>query len=154
MARFSTKLDRFNHLIYHKKVHDKHQGLAKFIPSKKILLIIAAIVVTLGAIIAGYFIWQAIGVKNDPDAANKQLAARIVTEVGKLYDVPQNETPDVAKLNSAKQLNGQEFYAKAQDGDYVIIYPTSQIALLYREQTHKLINVDHVSLKATDSTKK
>jgi hypothetical protein len=64
----------------------------------------------------------------------------ILEKVGKLIDIP-NETPTVATVSDVTKLTGQEFFAKAQNGDKVIIFPKAQKAILYRPGTNKIIEV-------------
>jgi hypothetical protein len=65
----------------------------------------------------------------------------IIGKVGKIVDLPKNETPTIATVSDVTKLNGQEFFAKAQNGDKVIIYAKAQKAYLYRPGTDKLIEV-------------
>jgi len=64
----------------------------------------------------------------------------IIGKVGKLIDLPK-ETPTIATVSDISKLSGQEFFAKAQNGDKVIIFPKAQKAILYRPATEKIIEV-------------
>ena len=74
----------------------------------------------------------------------KVLAANqvndIIVKVGKLMDLP-NETPTVATVSDVTKLSGQQFFAHAQNGDKVIIFPNAKKAILYRPGTNKIIEV-------------
>lgn len=64
----------------------------------------------------------------------------ILSKVGKLMDLP-NETPTIATVSDVTKLSGQEFFAHAQNGDKVIIFPNAKKAILYRPTTNKIIEV-------------
>lgn len=64
----------------------------------------------------------------------------ILGKIGKLIDIP-DETPTVATVSDVTKLSGQEFFAKAANGDKVIIFPKAQKAILYRPETNKIIEV-------------
>ena len=110
---------------------------------KKLLIIGGAVLLVVIAIVAGIFAWNYF---NDPARANRETVNRILADVGKIYDLPTDEEPSVAKMQDTSELNKQEFYQKAQTGDFVLIYKKAQLAIIYRESAKKLINVDHVEI--------
>lgn len=112
-----------------------------FAEKKKLLLICGAVALVIAVAAASFFAWQYF---NDPARSNSDTAERIVNDVAKLYDLPTDEQPSVAQLQDPAGLQGQEFYQKAQKGDYVLVYRKAKLALIYRESAKKLINVDHV----------
>lgn len=101
------------------------------------LVMVAAVV---GAV--GVFVWH--GQKSDSKKDSATLSAEIITKVGKHYMLP-SETPTVAQIKDKSSLSGnQEFYQAAENGDYVLVYKTSKLAIIYREQLDKLIKVSPV----------
>lgn len=117
--------------------------------NKKTVIVGAAFVVLLAA--AGYFGWQFFALKNNTEAQNKALAADIKTAVGKIYILPSDEEPTVARIEDKDSLKGQTFFDKAQNGDYVIVYEKSKLALLYRQQDGKLVNVGPITTDTSQS---
>jgi len=93
--------------------------------------------------VAGYVVWQSL---QNPANANLATADRIKKEVARLYELPTNEEPSVAQLQDPQSVQHQEFYQKAQKDDYILIYPKAQLALIYRDSSKKLINVDNVKI--------
>lgn len=79
----------------------------------------------------------------------QRQAEEVVTEVAKLYDVPVDEEPTLATVSNPQKLSGQEFFAKAQNGDRVLFYPQSKKAILYRPSAHKIIEVSTLSQPAS-----
>lgn len=111
-------------------------------------LVAGAVLLVLLAAAAGYFFWQYMTLKNDPMAANKETAAKITAQVGQVLQLPEGEEPEVAKVTDTSKIKDQPFFAKAEVDDYVIVYQKSQLAILYREKTRKLINVDYVEISS------
>lgn len=62
-----------------------------------------------------------------------------------------NESPTFATVSDVSQLSGQTFFEHALNGDKVLIYPNSKMAILYRPSTKKIIAVGPVKIN-TDNT--
>lgn len=84
--------------------------------------------------------------------ANKDKISEIVARVGKLTVLPQGETPTLAEVTDISKLVNQPFFAKAQNGDEVLIYTGAKTAYLYRPSTNQLINVAPVTQGDTSSS--
>jgi len=115
------------------------------------LLLNAVLAVVTVASLAGavYFYLQyqqtQLALKN-PTLAAQQQASAIVTAVGKLIDLPKNEQPTIATVSDITKLKDQPFFAKAQNGDKVLIYTQAKEAILYRSSENKIIAVAPVNL--------
>lgn len=77
-----------------------------------------------------------------PEDEAKQLAS----EVGKLIDLPSDEVPTIATVTDASKVQDKPFFAKAQNGDKVLLYAKSSKAVLYRPSAKKLIEVSALNL--------
>jgi hypothetical protein len=82
----------------------------------------------------------------NPTEAAKVATAELVTKVGALVQLPAGETPTVATVSDASKLKNQAFFAKAQNGDKVLIYTEAKRAILYRPSTDKVIEIAPVNL--------
>jgi len=131
----------FKPIVYHGYMNTARDWMGE---NKKMALISGAILLVV-LVVAGFFAWQYF---NDTGRMNRETVSRIKEEVGRIYELPTDEEPSVAQLNNPSSLEGQEFYKKAQKGDYLLIYQKSQLALIYRDATKKLVNVDHVEIGA------
>lgn len=139
-----TKLDRFVHSVTIEYMIEVSGGLKR--PSNmKLMLIGGGVVVLLLAAVAGYFAWQFFTLKQNPNKANEETVSRLTGEIGKFYDLP-NEQPTVAQVQDKEKLKGQTFFDKAENGDYIVIYTNAKLALLYREKDNKLINVGPINI--------
>lgn len=73
------------------------------------------------------------------DTAQAEIDS-ITEKVSLLMDIP-SETPTIATISDASKLRAQQFFAKAQNDDKVLIYSSAQRAILYRPSTNKIIEV-------------
>lgn len=91
-----------------------------------------------GAAYIYYTRWQALRI--NPQQAAKEETAAIVTRVGKFMDLPAEE-PTIATVTDAAGLASQPFFARAQNGDRVLVYMQALKAILYRPGTNRVIEV-------------
>ncbi len=120
------------------------------------LIFAVLIIVAIGAAVLFYFKYQgAIGRARSllgSSSTNVEEASKLIQKVGKLTDLP-NETPTVATISDAAKLQSQPFFAKAQNGDKVLIYTNAKKAYLYRPSTNKIIDIGPVSFPTPTSIK-
>lgn len=76
-----------------------------------------------------------------PDVVAKAASQSLVEKVGHHIELPTNEKPTVATVSDASKLSNQTFFAKAKNGDKVLIYKNPDEAILYRPSVDKIINV-------------
>lgn len=116
--------------------------------------LVAAVGIVLILVLAGvgFSAYQQFKIKTQPqDQAGQQKAAqeevrKLVLEVGKLIDLPTGEDPTVATVADVSKLQGQPFFAKAKNGDKVLIYTQAKKAILYDPKLKKIIDVAPVNL--------
>ena len=130
---------------------DKKPRHSRFIKVKKSYLIIALLVLIIGAGgVFGYHQYDKVKQENkrlsDPQASAAAETERIKNEVSKLIDVPTDEQPTIASVVDASKLNNQPFFAKAQNGDRVLMYAKAKKAILYRPSTKKIVEVAPINL--------
>jgi hypothetical protein len=87
----------------------------------------------------------------NPTEAGKEQAATTLVAVGKLMVLPTGETPTIALVQDITKLSGQPFYAKAKNGDTVLIYTTAKEAIIYRPSVNKIVEVAPVNIANTAS---
>lgn len=66
--------------------------------------------------------------------------------IGEKMDLPDDEEPMLTTVTAVEKLKNQNFFAKAQNGDQVLIYSLNKKAILFRPSTGEIIEVSQVSL--------
>lgn len=73
-------------------------------------------------------------------------AQQLVIEVGKFMALPTGESPTVATVTDVEKLKKQPLFAKAANGDKLLIYSEAKKAILYRPNEEKVIDVVAVNI--------
>ncbi len=122
---------------------------------KKIFLGVVFIVLVAIALLAIYFFLQyqnAQRLLTNPAAATALQNKLLVEKVGKLVDLPKDETPQVLDVTDKYKLLNQPFFAKTQNGDKVLLYQNNRTAVLYRPSTNKIVNFQsNINIQANSS---
>jgi hypothetical protein len=83
--------------------------------------------------------------------SDKQIEV-IVKKVSKLINIPK-EIPAIATIIKADKLIAeQSFYIGSKDGDYLIVFPQAQKAIIYRENEDKIINTGPIVIDQSATT--
>jgi hypothetical protein len=69
----------------------------------------------------------------------KQNPLSILDTIGQFMELPKGEDPVIATVTDPARLQDQQFFGKAQKGDKVIIFPKSNLVILFRPSTNKII---------------
>jgi len=65
---------------------------------------------------------------------------QIVSKLQQHYPLPSGEQPTLARVQDADTISQQPFFKDAHNGDDVLIYQKSKLAIIYRPSTNKIIN--------------
>jgi hypothetical protein len=118
-----------------------------------VLLVIVALVAALAWIYNDY---KEVKDERDrlanPTESAKAATSELIAKVGKLTQLPQGETPTVATVTDASKLKSQSFFARAENGDRVLIYVKAKQAYLYRPSTDKIIQIAPINIGDGQST--
>lgn len=118
----------------------------------KRLVIAVGIVLVLILVGVSFSAYQQFKLKAQPqDPADQQKVAqeeirKLVSEVGKLIELPSGEDPTVATITDITKLQDQPFFAKAKNGDKVLIYTQAKKAILYDPKAKKILDVAPVNI--------
>jgi hypothetical protein len=104
----------------------------------KLLLVGAGVLIVVLALVAGILFWKYTRATDDTGEAKSK---EVIAQVEEIFILPKGEKPTVATVQDLDKLKGQEFFADAKNGDYVLVYTDAQVAFLYRESEGKLVNV-------------
>lgn len=137
----------------------KHRK-SRFVKIRKSYLAIVVLVLLLGAGSAfAYKVYddqqKEISRLSNPQESAKAETDRIKQEVSELIELPADEDPTIATVVDSTKLNNQPFFAKAQNGDRVVMYAKAKKAVLYRPATNKIIEVAPINIgdNQKDTTK-
>lgn len=120
-----------------------------FAPSRLGWAIITVIILAIAAVPSYYFYNQyqkSQALLQNPNQASAVEAQVLVNNVGKLIELPAGENPTIATVSDLTKLQDQPFFAKAKNGDKVLIYSNAKKAILYRPSINKIIEVAPVNL--------
>jgi len=108
-------------------------------------------VLTLATIGAGgaaaYFYNQ---LQVDPTTQVQEEVDQLVERVGKLFLLPEDERPTVATVSDIERLRDQPFFARAKNGDRVLIYTNARRAILYDPVANKIVEVAPLNIGDTE----
>lgn len=121
-----------------------------FITPKTFFRILNVVVILALAGAAGYYFKKYDNLKNStPEKIQQAQTDEYVKAVGKLYNLPKNEKPDVATVKDKEALKKQyPFFDQAENNDVVLIYKDAKLAILYRPSTKQLIKVGPVNIES------
>lgn len=107
-------------------------------------LILAALIV-LALILGAYWYGQRTVYLAHPSLVVEDESSVILGNVGQLIQLPGGEQPQMATINDAAAVKAEQPFLKdAENGDVLIVYVASGMALLYRPSANKLITVGPV----------
>lgn len=127
-----------------KKPSKKHAGVSGIVI---LLLVLLAVAI--------YFYIQYQNTQNllkNPTAAARTEVKTLISRVGKLVLLPTGETPTVATVSDKNKLKNQAFFAHAENGDQLLMYPKAGKAYLYRPSLNLLIEVAPLNIGAGQNT--
>lgn len=138
---------------------------SKMLNSRTIIIALLVILVVGAAATAGYFYMQYQKTQDqlkDPTKAARQETEVLIAEMTKVIALPDadlaNGEPTLATVLDKEKLKDQEFFAKAENGDKVLIYTKAKKAFLWRPSSGVVINVAPVTIgeggEATPSASK
>ncbi len=124
-------------------------SMEEVIKKNPLIFIIGIILIVLAAIPSVYFYLQykkAQQALQNPQASSQEEINKLVDRVGKFMELPEGEVPTIATVTDSEKLKDQQFFARAQNGDKVLIYTNAKKAILYRQDTNKIIEVAPINI--------
>ena len=121
--------------------HTNPRRLGVGVDPKKLLILILVILAVGGMYGTYSFYGKYRAVLQNPNLEVQKETEALVSALGKLMELPQDETPTIATISNKEKLNGQPFFAAGENGDKLFTYTKAMKAVLYRPKTNKIINV-------------
>jgi hypothetical protein len=91
--------------------------------------------------ISFYYYHQYKKIKDNPDASIQEENKSLLSKVYKIMDLPQDETPTIATVSDKDKLKDQDFFKNSENGDKILIFSNSKIAIMYRPSANKIMKV-------------
>lgn len=101
--------------------------------------------------VSSYYYWQFKQAKEDTTEASQKEIQNLVAEVSKIFVLPDGIDPTVATVSNKDQLQDQDFFKNAENGDKILIYASTKMAILYRPSAKKIIKVAPLVLDQTET---
>lgn len=121
----------------------KTQGAAPVKAVKKITkkkAIIVAVVVIVVVAVALFFVRRQSVNWNDTKLTVAEQKI-LVSKIGDLMVLPDEPQPVFAVVTDAEKLRAEQpFYAAVQNGDILLVLPSSRKAIIYSPKTDKIVN--------------
>lgn len=129
------------------------QGVGRlFLVSANLPILALLILFVLGGAIGVYTVRQRpalFGLSPSQQEIQKEVED-LISKVGKLIALPEDENPTVATVTDVEAVKDQTFFAKAQNGDKVLIYTNARKAILYRPSENRILEVGLVNINQQD----
>lgn len=113
---------------------------------KNILLFVFIILFLASAGATYYFYNQYSQLKQNPQRIAQEEAKALIRRVSELIVLPEDEQPTIATVTDIERLKDQPFFAKAKNGDKVLIYTNAKKAILYDPVSNKIVEVAPVNI--------
>lgn len=84
--------------------------------------------------------------KKDPQMFAKEEIKQLTDKLTKLVVLPEGEEPVVATVTDKEKLKDQPVFAKAENGDKILIYSKAQKAYIYNPGRNVLVDVVPVNI--------
>lgn len=125
------------------------EGILSFLKKNLVLIVLVVVLVAVGAagLVYYFFFYSAEKVEPDSTVGAQIEVENLIEEVGAIFALPQGEEPTIATVSDVSKLSEQEFFARAQNGDKVLIYSQAKKAILYRPSEGRIIEVAPVNLQ-------
>lgn len=107
-----------------------------------------ALILILLIALSYYFVQYQRLAADNPKQQTQEEVDRAVSEVEKLMYISNSSGAQLASVTDVSKLQGQKFFENAQNGDYLLLFPVSEQAVLYRPSTKKIIQVGPFSPSA------
>ena len=107
------------------------------------LVLLVLVVFAIGGGITAYAITkypESLGLSKGQAQAQAEVDL-LVTNVGKLLALPDDEKPTVATITDVEKLKDQVFFKNAMNDDKVLIYTKAKKAILYRPSEGLIYNL-------------
>jgi len=115
-------------------------------PSKKLItkILIALLVFSIGTSVVFYR--SLAKLKQDPKVVAQKETDALMEKLSEHILLPQDEFPTAYTISDVEKLKERDFFANAENGDKLLIYPKAKKAILYSPSKDLVIGVGPFSI--------
>lgn len=137
-----------------RNIRSSSAKVARVMSPKRFILSLVLLVAVGGVAGSIYFQQRYQDLKENPNASAEKESSRLIEAIGKLIELPTDETPSVVTIVDTTKLSDQPFFNTAANGDILLAYINSKEAILYRPSSNKIIQVASINVNqnTTDVT--
>ncbi len=116
--------------------------------SRNLKLLISSVLVLILISVIAFFAWQFISEDQDSISSsangleeNQTEANRIIEQLSVIYLIDEGYNPTVARIENVDELKASNpnFYDRASNGDYLILYQSE--AIIFRDSTLQIVEI-------------
>jgi hypothetical protein len=115
------------------------------------------LILAIGAGVTAFYLYKqnqkVLHLLNNPAQASAEEVKSLTDKIGALMELPSGEQPTVITVVEKEKLKDQPFFAKAENGDKVLVYTQAKKAILYRPSTNKIVEVGPVDISPSQTFK-
>lgn len=129
--------------------------MPQLLTSKRGALFVVAVLLIVAATPSVYFYREYRKAQQrlaNPTEYARMEARELVAKVGKLIDLPPTEEPTIATVSDAGKLKEQPFFAKAKNGDKILVFSSAKLVVLYDPTVNKVVNMGPLTLTSPVAT--
>lgn len=123
-----------------------NSGVSKKSNKGTITLIVIIILIIIASVYAFTYYKKVKTLSQDPAKVNEAKIAELVKKVGRLIDLPTDESPVLATITDTAPLANNPFFVNAKIGDEVLLYTVSKKAFLYDPKADLIIEVASLNI--------
>lgn len=98
------------------------------------------LVISLLLAYAAYTTIQYQALKKNPAVTNEDTSKRVLSKLGKILKLPDDETPQIAAVEDKSKLGNDVFFKDVENGDFLVVYSKARRIIVYRESNNQIIN--------------
>ncbi len=120
----------------------KKKKILRKIFTRKSILYLLLLILAIGFL---YYYSQYRKLSSTPDAIAKDKTVEIIKKISQLAIVPDDPNAVLASVTDVSKLKNEKFFANAQNGDYIVLFPSAMKAILYRPSINKIVEIGPLS---------
>ncbi len=128
------------------------KGLSRKTVIMAIVMLVLVAIIVICSWAALHYRSEYQNLKANPEIITQEENAMLISNVGKLIQLPTDEEPTIATVMDKDKIKDQPFFTSAENGDKVLLYVNAKKAILYRPSTNMVVEVAPIFTDTTGTT--